>query len=183
MERDRGNGRSVWHHVCFCFSTPFDVTAWQIGCRIACGGALYALLFGSTKHPPPLLTASPLRTAVGVARVWLIVAALTFIRGFIGQGRDLSVFCRLWLVNRTEMVLQHRDSSLAGGIDSTFMGDRMPQITQPGRQETTGAEGGGGGVGVVDYRLHRSASVGTGALTPTKVGEVDFPWGNIGFGV
>ncbi|CAM9721183.1 unnamed protein product [Scytosiphon promiscuus] len=58
------------------------------------------------------------------------------------QGRDLSVFCRLWLVNRTEMVLQHRDSSLAGGIDSTFMGDRMPQITQPGRQEVTGTEGG-----------------------------------------
>ncbi|CAM9862638.1 unnamed protein product [Ectocarpus sp. 12 AP-2014] len=84
---------------------------------------------------------------------------------------NLSVFCRLWLVNRTEMVLQHRDSSLAGGIDSTFMGDRMPQITQPGRQETTGAEGGGGGVGVVDYRLHRSESVGTGALTPTKGGD------------
>ncbi|CAN0480217.1 unnamed protein product, partial [Ectocarpus sp. 12 AP-2014] len=84
---------------------------------------------------------------------------------------NLSVFCRLWLVNRTEMVLQHRDSSLAGGIDSTFMGDRMPQITQPGRQETTGAEGGGGGVGVVNYRLHRSASVGTGALTPTKGGD------------
>ncbi|CBN77552.1 conserved unknown protein [Ectocarpus siliculosus] len=83
------------------------------------------------------------------------------------KGRDLSVFCRLWLVNRTEMVLQHRDSSLAGGIDSTFMGDRMPQITQPGRQETTGAEGGGGGVGVVDY----SASVGTRELTPTKGGD------------
>ncbi|CAM9649737.1 unnamed protein product, partial [Ectocarpus fasciculatus] len=82
----------------------------------------------------------------------------------------LSVFCRLWLVNRTEMVLQHRDSSLAGGIDSTFMGDRMPQITQPGWQETTGTEGGAGGV-VVDYRLHRSASVGTGALTPTKGGD------------
>lgn len=128
---------------------------------------------------PPTLTADPLRTTVGAARVWVICCGgYVYPCCFFGQGRDLSVFSRLWLVNRTEMVLQHRDSSLAGGIDSTFMGDRMPQITQPGRQETTGTEGGGGGgVGIVDYRLHRSASVGTGALTPTKVSEVEFSWG------
>lgn len=38
------------------------------------------------------------------------------------------MFCRLWLVNRTEMVLQHRGASLAMAVDATFMGDRMPQV-------------------------------------------------------
>lgn len=88
---------------------------------------------------------------------------------FLKKGRDLSVFCRLWLVNRTEMVLQHRDSSLAGGIDSTFIGDRMPQITQPGRQEGAGPEGGGGDDGMGEYRRSGLSSVDQGALTPTKV--------------
>lgn len=45
------------------------------------------------------------------------------------QGREVSVFCRLWLVNRTEIALQHRDASLAMGVDATFMGDRMPQVS------------------------------------------------------
>ena len=96
---------------------------------------------------------------------------------FRHQGRDLSVFCRLWLVNRTEMVLQHRDSSLAGGIDSTFIGDRMPQVTQPGRREAASpaaaaaaaaAVAGDGGEGEDDRRL-RLSSASDGARTPTKV--------------
>lgn len=40
----------------------------------------------------------------------------------------MSIFGRLWLINRTEMMLQHRDASLAMGVDATFMGDRMPQV-------------------------------------------------------
>ena len=93
------------------------------------------------------------------------------------QGRDLSVFSRLWLVNRTEMTLQHRDSSLAGGIDSTFIGDRMPQITQPGpRQEAesttesvAATSGGGDGGAGDDHRLGLSPPASEGARTPTKV--------------
>lgn len=49
------------------------------------------------------------------------------------QGREVSVFSRLWLVNRTEMVLQHREVSLAMDVDATFMGDRMPQVLFLGR--------------------------------------------------
>lgn len=103
----------------------------------------------------------------------LVRLLLCFVSNVFEQGRDLTVFCRLWLVNRTEMVLQHRDSSLAGGIDSTFMGDRMPQITQPGRQEAAGAEGVSGNDG---SRL----SVDHGSLTPTRTKVRNSTEGKIG---
>lgn len=78
------------------------------------------------------------------------------------------------------MTLQHRDSSLAGGIDSTFIGDRMPQITQPGpRQEAesttesvAATSGGGDGGAGDDRRSGLSPPASEGARTPTKVKEL-----------
>lgn len=64
---------------------------------------------------------SGVRTAVSNLRA-LLHPSLPY------QGREVSVFSRLWLVNRTEMVLQHREVSLAMDVDATFMGDRMPQV-------------------------------------------------------
>ncbi|CAM9829201.1 unnamed protein product, partial [Discosporangium mesarthrocarpum] len=52
------------------------------------------------------------------------------------QGRDISVFCRVWIVNRTGMSLMHRDASLGMGVDATFIADRMAQVTQNGQDES-----------------------------------------------
>lgn len=50
----------------------------------------------------------------------------------------------------------------------------MPQITQPGRQEAAGAEGGGGYDGTGAYRLSRLPSVDQATLTHNKVRNANY---------